>query len=308
MTFSAPKQGWFPGFPDGHSDSRAACRGADGRVGPSEPGYPGQLLALPNPPRSLWWVGRLPAEGQRLVAMVGARAASRVACDGASQIAYNLARAGATIVSGGAFGIDAAAHEGALAAGNSTLAVLGCGTDVVYPDRHADLFVRIGRAGALLSEYAPGTKPRPGQFPARNRIIAALASVVIVVEAAARSGALITASWGKKLGKPVFAVPGSVGTDRLLREGAGVAVASADDIERALAGQVVSTAFTLVAQPSPAFAPLLDAIASGADTPASLCRRLGTSLPSILGMLAEVEMEGWVRRAGGIYEVIGRGC
>ena len=306
MTFFAPKQSWFPGFPDGHG--AAAWRGADGRVGPTEPRYPAQLLALPNPPKSLWWVGRLPSEAQRLVAMVGARSASRAACDCASQIAHDLARSGATIVSGGAFGIDAAAHEGALAAGGSTIAVLGCGTDVVYPDRHADLFARIGKAGALLSEYAPGTKPRPGQFPARNRIIAALASAVIVVEAAARSGALITASWVKKLTKPVFAVPGSAGTDGLIREGGGVAGASADDVERALTGHVVSTAFTLAVEPPPAFAPLLDAIASGADTPASLSRRLGTSLPSVLGLLAEVEMEGWVRRVGGIYEVIGRGC
>jgi DNA processing protein len=223
-------------------------------------------------------------------------------------MAHDLSRAGATIVSGGAFGIDASAHEGALAAGGSTVAVLGCGTDVVYPDRHADLFARIGKTGALLSEYAPGTKPRPGQFPARNRIIAALASAVIVVEAAARSGALITASWGKKLGKPVFAVGGSSGTDRLIREGGGVAVTSADDVELALAGHEVVAAPSLAAQPSPAFAPLLDAIASGAVTPAALCQRLGVGLPSVLGMLAEVEMEGWVRRAGGIYEVIGRGC
>jgi DNA processing protein len=307
MTFSAPKQGWFPGFADGYGHA-TQCRGADGTVSPTEAGYPAQLLALPNPPKFLWWVGRLPVKGQRLVAMVGARSASRAACDCASQIAHDHARAGATIVSGGAFGIDAAAHEGALAAGGSTFAVLGCGTDVAYPDRHVGLFARIGRTGALLSEYAPGTKPRPGQFPARNRIIAALASAVVVVEAAARSGALITASWGQKLGKPVFAVAGSPGTDSMIREGRSVAVASADDVERALAGQVVSTAFTLAAQPSPAFAPLLDAIASGADTPASLCRRLGTSLPSVLGMLAEVELEGWVRRAGGIYEVIGRGC
>jgi DNA processing protein len=307
MTFSAPKQGWFPGFADRHGRATAS-RGADGRVGRSEPGYPAPLLALPNPPKALWWVGRLPAEGQRLVAMVGARSASRAACDCASRIAHDLARSGAVIVSGGAFGIDAAAHEGALAAGGSTIAVLGCGTDVAYPDRHADLFARIGRTGALLSEYAPGTKPRHGQFPARNRIIAALASAVIVVEAAARSGALITASWGKKLGRPVLAVPGSAGTDALIREGGGVAVASADDVERALAGHPVSATFTLAVEPPPAFAPLLDAIASGADTPALLCKRLGTSLPSVLGMLAEVEMEGWVRRAGGIYEVIGRGC
>jgi DNA processing protein len=305
MTFPAPKQGWFPDFSDGGA---TAGRGADGRVGPTEPGYPAQLFALPNPPKSLWWIGRLPAEGQRLVAIVGARAASRAACDGAAQIAHDLARSGATIISGGAFGVDAAAHQGALAAAASTFAVLGCGTDVVYPDRHVDLFARIGKTGALLSEYAPGTKPRPGQFPARNRIIAALASAVIVVEAAARSGALSTASWGRKLGKPVFAVPGSAGTDGLIREGRGVAVASADDVESALAGHVVSVASTLAVEPPPAFAPLLDAIAAGADTPAALSRRLGTSLPSVLGMLAEVEMEGWVRRAGGIYEVIGRGC
>ena len=276
-------------------------------IEPSDAAYPAQLRDLSSPPKSLWFAGRLPAAGQRLVAIVGARAASRAGCDHAHALAAELGRGGAAIVSGGAFGIDAAAHEGALASGASTFAVLGCGTDVVYPDRHADLFGRITASGGLLSEYPPGTKPRQGQFPARNRIIAGLAQAVIVVEAAMRSGALITARLSRDLGRILFAVPGSPGTDATLRAGHALSATSAADIERVLAG----------GQPLPApgppaprpMAPLLDAIALGADAPASLCERLGMPLPSILAILAEAELEGFVRRAAGnTYEVIGRVC
>lgn len=305
MASPGQKQSWFPGFADGQG-GRPACSD-EGRVGREDSGYPRELLVLPNPPKCLWWAGQVPAAESRLIAMVGARAASRAACDRTSDMARALAGSGAAIVSGGAFGIDAAAHEGALAAGASTFAVLGCGTDVVYPDRHSDLFHRIRRSGGLLSEYAPGTLPRRGQFPARNRIIAALASAVIVVEAAARSGALITAHWGDKLGRPVFAVPGSAGTDSLIRGGKAVAVKSAADVERVLAGDDLP-APAMAEVPSSSFAPLLDAIASGAETPAAISRRLGMGLPAALGMLAEAEIEGWVRRAGGTYEVIERGC
>jgi DNA processing protein len=276
-------------------------------IRPSDAAYPAQLCGIPSLPKSLWFAGRLPAAGQRLIAIVGARAASRVGCDRAHALAADLGRGGAAIVSGGAFGIDAAAHEGALAVGAPTFAVLGCGTDVVYPDRHADLFARIAASGGLLSEYPPGTKPRRGQFPARNRIIAGLVRAVIVVEAALRSGALITARLGRAYGRLLFAVPGSPGTDASLRAGHALPATSAADIERVLAGGQPAP---VPVPPAPGpMATVLDAIALGADAPARLCERLGMPLPSILAILAEAELEGFVRRAAGnTYEVIGRVC
>ncbi|HMF43516.1 MAG TPA: DNA-processing protein DprA, partial [Polyangia bacterium] len=171
---------------------------------------------MAQPVRELWYVGRLPRRGDRGLAIVGARAASTAMCRLASELAASAARRGFTIVSGGALGIDAAAHRGALDAGGVTFAVLGCGVDVVYPDRHAALFAEVAAAGGLLSEYEPGTQPRHGQFPARNRIIAALAETVLVVEAGFASGALITARAAAKLGRKLLAVPGSPGTDDLI--------------------------------------------------------------------------------------------
>jgi DNA processing protein len=277
------------------------------QIGFEDAAYPASLRELPSPPRSLWLVGQLPAQGQRLFAIVGARAATRAGSDCAHALAAGLGRGGAAIVSGGAFGIDAAAHEGAMAADAPTFAVLGCGTDVVYPDRHAALFARIAASGGLLSEYPPGTKPRPGQFPARNRIIAGLALAVVVVEAAMRSGALITARQARAFGRTLFAVPGSPGTDAFLRAGHALPAASAADIERVLAGEKPRP---MPAPPVPGpLAAVLDAISLGADAPARLCERLGMSLPSILSILAEAELEGFVRRAAGnTYEVIGRVC
>lgn len=269
--------------------------------------FPKQLREIPSSPKSLWFVGRMPSAGQRLVAIVGARAATRTGCDRAHAIAAELGSGGVAVVSGGAFGIDAAAHEGALASGSPTFAILGCGTDIVYPDRHAALFARIEASGGLLSEYPPGTKPRPGQFPARNRIITGLVEAVVVVEAAMRSGALITARLAREFGRTLFAVPGSPGTDAYLRAGLAQPASCAADIERVLAGGQPEP---MTAQPVPGpLAAVLDAIAFGADTPAGLCDRLGMSLPSILAILAEAEIEGFVRRAAGnTYEVIGRAC
>jgi DNA processing protein len=239
--------------------------------------------------------------------MVGARAATGVGRQRAHDLAAALGRTGFAIVSGGAFGIDAACHEGALSAGAITYAVLGCGTDVVYPDRHAELFATIAEQGGLLSEYPPGTQPRRGQFPARNRIIAALAEAVIVVEAAMRSGALITATLGRALGRLLLAVPGSPGTDALLRSGRALPVESADEVRAALAGELRP------AKVPPSLdgphASLLSAIELGAKTPGLLCQRLGLTLPALLAQLAEAELDGMVKRTGGdTYEVIHGPC
>src|SRR5579863_4160078 len=141
-------------------------------VGADAPTFPAALRQLPRSPRRLWATGRLPAAGERLLAIVGARASTAAGCRWAERLAAAAVGAGLGVISGGALGIDAASHRGALSAGGATFAVLGCGVDVVYPDRHAPLFAEIGAAGGLLSEYAPGTQPRPGQFPVRNRIVA----------------------------------------------------------------------------------------------------------------------------------------
>jgi DNA processing protein len=264
-----------------------------------QPGYPGRLATLAPVPAQIWWKGRLPAPDAPCVAIVGSRAASGAGCDRAHAWAAALAGRGIAVVSGGAFGIDAAAHAGALDGGGTTFAVLGCGVDVVYPDRHGSLFARIAERGGLISEMPPGTPPRAQQFPARNRIIAGLADAVVVVEAASRSGALITATCARKRGLRLLAAPGTPGADGLIGRGA-LPVTSVETLFDALEGRAVP------APPVPERqAALLAALGVGPDTAGSLARRLGLSLPSVMGLLTEAELEGRVRRAGGSqYEVL----
>jgi len=208
-------------------------------------------------------------------------------------------RHGYTIVSGGALGIDAAAHRGALAAGGPTFAVLGCGVDVVYPDRHAALFDEIAARGGLLSEFPLGTPPRRRQFPSRNRIVAGLAEAVLVVEAQQASGALVTARLALAMGRRLLAVPGSPGTDRLVAAGQARAVRDGDELMAALRGE----APVAVSAP-PEFRRVLAALAGGA-TAAELGRRLGVSVPAALALLSEAELGGWILRgAGGVFTSI----
>jgi DNA processing protein len=169
------------------------------------------------------------------VALVGARRTDRYGSDTARALARDLASAGVSVVSGGALGVDAAAHEGALEAGGHTVAVLGCGVDVAHPAGHRELFDRIlAGGGALLSELPDGARAARWTFPARNRIVSGLCDAVVVVRAGPRSGALITAAHARAQGVPVLAVPGDVdeelsaGPVALLREGARVAACAAD--------------------------------------------------------------------------------
>lgn len=272
-------------------------------------GYPSRLLSLSDAPDVLWVRGRVPMDGGRVVAIVGARAASGAGCERACVLARDLAQKGVAVISGGAFGIDAAAHEGALAAATApTFAVLGCGVDVTYPDRHGPLFARIAAKGGLLSEYPLGTPPRAGQFPRRNRIIAALGDAVVVVEAAYRSGALITAALARSLGRPVLAIPGSNGTDRLLQKGHAWPVTSAADVEEALAGRR-PVSLDKAEPPAGTVASLVAALREGAATPAALSRSIGLPLPAIMAALVEAELDGWICRIpGNQYEVNRRGC
>ncbi len=195
--------------------------------------YPALLRHIFNPPMIIYYRGRLPVT-ENLIALVGSRRASAYGKNAAKMLAADLAAAGVWVVSGGARGIDSAAHQGAILTGH-TIAVLGCGVDVVYPPENAKLLASITEKGCIISEYAPGTPPHASHFPARNRIINGVARGVIVVEAAEKSGALITADFALEEGRDVFAVPGSIfsdcskGTHRLIKQGAKL-IDSASDI------------------------------------------------------------------------------
>ncbi len=202
-------------------------------IRPGDGQYPDALARISERPDVLRLRGSL-GSGRR-VAVVGARQADEYGLDLSRSISAGLARAGVSIVSGGALGIDGAAHEGALEAGGHTVAVLGTGVDVAYPARHRALFERILEAGgALLSEQPDGAPGLKQNFPRRNRIVSGLSDAVVVVRAGEGSGALITAAWARAQGVPVLAVPGDVrdplsaGTTALLRGGAGVAASARD--------------------------------------------------------------------------------
>ena len=197
--------------------------------------YPARLQNIYDPPVLLYVRGHLPVmDEEAAIAVVGTRSCTPYGLRCAQRMGYELARQGAVVVSGMAKGIDGAAMRGALQAGGFTAAVLGGGVDVVYPAENRRLYEDIAATGVLLSEYPPGTEPLPGHFPVRNRIISGLSLASLVVEAPVRSGALITAHAALDQGRDVFAVPGpidaaaSVGCNRLIRDGAGLAASGWD--------------------------------------------------------------------------------
>ena len=201
-------------------------------------GYPNRLRNIYDPPCLLYVRGRLPAfDDEASVAVVGTRSCTPYGISSAEKLGYGLAAGGAVVVSGLARGVDSAALRGALRAGGTVTAVLGNGLDVVYPPENQYLYEDVAAAGALISEYPPGTPPEGRHFPVRNRILSGLCLGTLVVEAPARSGALITANTALEQGRDVFAVPGpidapaSVGCNRLIRDGAGL-VSDAWDILR----------------------------------------------------------------------------
>lgn len=201
----------------------------------SEPDFPSPLSALADPPLGVFVRGQLP--DTQAVALVGSRRATAYGREVAEYLGKELARAGVWVISGMARGVDAAAHRGALASSGRTVAVWGCGPDRVYPAEHAALAAEIARRGCLLTEYPPGSPPLAHHFPERNRLVAGLARVVVVVEANERSGALITARLALDEGREVMAVPGSVfsrlsaGPNGLLRAGAAPVLGPGDILE-----------------------------------------------------------------------------
>ena len=191
--------------------------------------YPARFEGLSNMPEELYVMGSLPDENAPAVAIVGARMCSRYGHNIAFTFGKKLAEHGVSVISGMALGIDGAAQEGALSGGGKTYAVLGCGVDVCYPRSNKMLYDRIPERGGILSEFPPGTQPLPYNFPLRNRLISALADVVIVVEARKKSGSLITVDYALEQGRSVYAVPGRVGDalsdgcNYLIAQGAGIA-------------------------------------------------------------------------------------
>ena len=196
--------------------ARAVVKGcAEKRVGiltMADAGYPSKLKNIADPPLVLYYKGVLPDfEGQPVIGVVGTRKASAYGMNVARVISREISACGGLVVSGGAGGIDTAALQSASSAGSQTVAILGCGVNVVYPKTNRELFSKIAKNGCLMSEYLPDSEPKPWQFPERNRIISGLSNGVLVVEAPAQSGALITARDAFEQGRDVFAVPGNVG-------------------------------------------------------------------------------------------------
>ncbi len=281
--------------------AQAAASGFD-VLWPAHPHYPPWLATIIDPPLLLWIHGDVSCLRGPLVALVGSRQATSAGREVAHALAADLAAAGVVVASGFARGIDAAAHRGALTRGRS-VAVLGCGLDVPYPSDHGELRRQLSASGLFVSEFPPGTPPQPHHFPLRNRTLSGLCQAVVVVQAAERSGSLITARLALEQGREVLAVPGDVrtgtnaGGHALIRDGARLVERASDVLEELgwLAdGRAGGSG---------------DGPAAGASLPAILAREdgmtlddllaeTGRSLPDLLAELLDLELAGLVRRDG----------
>jgi DNA processing protein len=254
---------------------------------PEQAEYPPRLLALGWRP-TLHVRGTLQAPpAARSLAIVGARAASGPSMERAHAVARHAGAAGVHVVSGGALGIDGAAHRGCIEAGGTTTVVLGSGADVLYPSRHASLFQHIldADAGALVSLLPDGTQPRAGTFVQRNPLISALADIVVVIEADVRSGSMSTAAAARKQGRLVAAWPGSGGCDRLIARGAAI-VESADDVLAALAG---APRYPVPVELDGDAAKVRDALLAGARGIDQIVRMTGLPVRAVLRALPQLE-------------------
>ena len=268
--------------------------------------YPAQWLESPDPPLLVYAQGRIALLSAPSLAIVGSRNPTPQGTDNAREFAAHLSRAGLTIVSGLALGVDGAAHLGGLDGQGSTIALMGTGADRIYPARHRTLAHRIASEGLLLTEFEIGTPPLAENFPQRNRIIAGLARGTLVVEAALPSGSLSTARAAVEAGREVFAIPGSIhspqsrGCHALIKQGAKL-VESADDITSELhwkAGEPIAARTQ-----EPADSPLLEALGHEPVTLDALGARTGMSAADLNAQLLELELDGRVARLpGGLFQ------
>lgn len=281
----------------------------------SDPAYPPALLHLDDPPPVLFVRGVLPAPDRRAVALVGSRRASAYGRGVARALGRGLAEYGVPVVSGLALGVDGEAHAGALEGGGPTVAVLGGGVERARPSSHRRLYRDLlARGGAVVGEWPPGTPARPFHFPRRNRILAALSHLVVVVEAGDRSGALSTAAHGRRLGREVAAVPGPIdrpghrGSNRLLRDGCAPVLEVRDLLDRV----GVLEGLRAVVAPGPSLSgdavPVWRSLEEGPAPLETLAERAGLPVARVLGTLTRLEVEGWVRVVGGLHARVPEGA
>ncbi|MEA2550930.1 MAG: processing protein [Actinomycetota bacterium] len=288
---------------------RKQLKGCGGRlVAPHDPGYPGSFAGLlHDPPAWLFVRGAELHDGPDRVAVVGARRCSSLGREISHDLGRRLGGIGIHVVSGGAFGIDAAAHRGALAADGVSIGVLGSGLDVLYPRSSADLLLQIAERGTLISEYPPGQRAEPHHFPARNRLVVALSRALVVVEGAARSGSRISVDHALDLGRDVFAVPGPVTSPlsetphEIIREGATL-IRGADDL---LADLGYESARADDAVPPAGLSDIelrVWLVLGETSLPDAVARTVGIAIPEAVTVLIRLELRGLVRGVGGRYE------
>jgi len=275
----------------------------------ANPCYPANLRNIYDPPLLLYVKGSLAPQDQNAVAIVGSRSSSDYGRRVAQDISRELAAAGITVVSGLARGIDSAAHAAVLSVQGRTLAVLGCGVNIVYPPENKKLYDRIAENGAVVSEYSLGTKPNAYNFPARNRIISGLSLGVLVVEAGMKSGSLITARMALEQGRDVFAVPGSIysfktkGTHSLLRTGAKLVEGAADILEELHIGGPQQTPVepraARIATLEPALQNLYGFLQDAPVHIDDLIVRSQLHSGQLLSLLLELELSGFVQQLPG---------
>lgn len=266
------------------------------------PEYPPLLREIPDPPLALHYVGDLSLLARPSIAVVGSRRATPYGVNAAAQLARDVASAGLVVVSGMARGIDAAAHHAALDAGGTTIAVLGTGIDVIYPRGNMRLFRRIAEHGLVISEFPPGTPPKPENFPMRNRVISGLTLGSVIVEATRRSGSLITARLAAEQNREVFAVPGSIfsagaeGTHRLIQYGAKL-VHDVDDILAELPGQFQRAMKADEPEPDSPLREILAVLTRDEGVHVdTIAERAGGNVAEAL---LQLELGGWVRALPG---------
>ena len=295
---------WLPQVDPSLTAARVEEAGAR-LVTPADPEYEDRLNDLRDPPACLFLLGRPLRESSERVAIVGSRKCSELGSDVAQDLGRALVASGLGVVSGAAHGIDAAAHRGALQAGGRTVAVLGSGIDTPYPASSRGLLERIARSGTIVSEYPPAMPAGPQHFPARNRIVVALARALVVVEGASKSGSRISVDHALDLGREIFAVPGPVTSPlaetplEMIREGATL-IRSADDLLGDLG--IDRTA------PPPAPPDLDDGerrvwnALSGGSLPDAVAREAGMSIADAVTTLLQLELRGLIASVGGRYE------
>lgn len=274
--------------------------------------YPALLLEIPDPPPLLFLKGQPALLQQECIAIVGSRNATAQGIADAEAFARDLSDNGFCIVSGLALGIDAAAHRGGLSGRSASVAVVATGLDTVYPSRNHKLAHALSEHGLLVSEFALGTRPIAGNFPRRNRLISGLSRGVLVVEAAIKSGSLITARYALEQGREVFAIPGSVhspvskGCHALIKQGAKLVEASTDILEE-LGRQPGSNSQSALPTNEQKYPELLHAIGFDPVDLDTICARSGLTAESASAMLLELELDGMVvRMAGGKFQRVRR--